>query len=100
MAADARRWLLNQCKALHCRITKHPKVMSSISTVLIIMGSIVLLPGISACVNGTILAHPAVKVAAGVAVAVGKWLRSAASKATTQAQSTGQANIGDGNSRR
>ncbi|KAH9958380.1 hypothetical protein BJV74DRAFT_753057, partial [Russula compacta] len=69
-------WLLDPRKAVHRLITKHPKVMSSVSTVLIIMGSIVLLPGISACVNGTILAHPAVKVAAGVAVAVGKWLRS------------------------
>ena len=88
MTADARPWLLNPRKALHCLITKHPKVMSSISTVLIIVGGIVLLPGFSACVNGTILAHPAVKIAGGAAVAVGKWLRSTVAKATTQEQPT------------
>ncbi|KAH9964817.1 hypothetical protein BJV74DRAFT_751228, partial [Russula compacta] len=69
-------WLLNPRKALRRLITEHPKVMSSISMAFIIMGSLVLLPGFSACVNGTIFAHPVVKVAAGVAVAVGKWLRS------------------------
>ena len=86
--ADERPWLPAPRKALHRLITKHPKVMSGASTVLIIMGSIVLLPGFFACVNGTILAHPVVKVAAGVALAVGKWLRSAVAKATAQAQPT------------
>ena len=98
--ADVRSWLLYPSKALHRLITKHPKVMSRVSMALIVMGSIVLIPGFSACVNGTILAHPAVKAAGGVAVAVGKWLRSAVAEATTQAQPTSQAAIGDGNGRR
>jgi hypothetical protein len=63
-------------------IAKHPKLMSKVSTVLIAVGSLVLLPGVSACAAGTIFAHPAVTVAGGIAVVVGKWLRAAIQSAT------------------
>ncbi|KAH9964409.1 hypothetical protein BJV74DRAFT_717806, partial [Russula compacta] len=55
--------------------TEHPKVMTKISTVLIIVGGIVLLPGFSEWVGGTILGHPAVKVAGAIAFAIGQWLK-------------------------
>jgi hypothetical protein len=70
--------------ALDNLITKHPKVMSTVSTILITMGSIVLFPGFTACASGTILAHPAVSVAGAVAVAIGKWFRTALNSATAR----------------
>ncbi|KAH9964815.1 hypothetical protein BJV74DRAFT_753404, partial [Russula compacta] len=56
-------------------ITKHPKVLSTVSTVLIVMSSVELLPGFFECVSDTILAHPAMKVAGAITVATGKWIR-------------------------
>ena len=85
-------------------IAKHPKVMSAVSNVLIAVGGIVLLPGVSAWANGTIFAHPAVTVAGAIAVVVGKWLRSAlksaAAKRAAQARLRGQGVIDDVNGRR
>ena len=76
-------------------IAKHPKVLSTVSTVLTIAGGIILFPGVSASVRGTILAHPAVTIAGGIAVAVGRRLRralnSAAALAAAQAQAQAQA---------
>lgn len=77
-------------------IAKHPKVLSTVSTVLTIVGGIILFPGVSACVRGTILAHPTVTIAGGIAVAVGRWLRRALNSAAAlaaeqaQAQASGQ----------
>ena len=80
-------------------IAKHPKVLSTVSTVLTTVGGIILFPGVTACARGTILAHPAVTIAAGIAVAVGRWLRralnSAAALAADQAQASGQVTIED-----
>ena len=83
-------------------IAKHPKVLSTVSTVLTTVGGIILFPGVSACARGTILAHPAVTIAGGIAVAVGRWLRrvlnSAAALAAAQAQAqqaSGQVTIED-----
>jgi len=66
-------------------IIKHRKVVSTVSTVLITVGSIVLFPGVSACASGTILAHPAVTVAGAIAVTVGNWLRNELNSATARA---------------
>lgn len=73
-------------------ITKHPKVMSTISTALILAGSIVLLPGVSTYAGDTILAHPVVKIGGGIAIAAGKWLRTTVSSAegVAQAEPRGQ----------
>jgi len=78
-------------------IAKHPKVLSIISIVLTTVGGIILFPGVAAYARGTILAHPAVTIAGGIAVAVGRWLRralnSAAALAAAQAQASGQVTI-------
>lgn len=85
--ADAPLWLRELLNQL---ITKHPKVMSRISTVLVTAGGIVLIPSIF---DGTVLAHPAVKVGGAIAVAFGRWLKtevdSAVANATSQAQASG-----------
>jgi orotidine-5'-phosphate decarboxylase len=71
-------------------IARHPKVLSTVSTALTIVGGIILFPGVTACASGTILAHPAVTIAGGIALAVGRRLRralnSAAALAAAQAQ--------------
>ncbi len=81
--------------ALGYLIAKHPKAMSNVSTVLITVGSIALLPGVATMAVGTIFAHPAVTVAGAIAVAVGKWLKAAVQSATAngvaQAQPSNQA---------
>jgi len=87
-AEDAPLGLQN---ALDNFIIKHRKVVSTVSTVLITVGGVVLLPGLSACVSGTILAHPGVTVAGGIAVVVGKWLRSALDSATARTAARAQA---------
>ncbi|KAH9964414.1 hypothetical protein BJV74DRAFT_726392, partial [Russula compacta] len=68
-------WPLKARKWLNYFIAKHPKAMYRVSAVLIAVGGIMLLPGFSECAGGTILAHPAMKVAGAITVAVGKWLR-------------------------
>jgi hypothetical protein len=82
-------------------IAKHPKVLSTVSTVLITVGGIILFPGVSACARGTILAHPAVTIAGGIALALGRRLRralnSAAALAAAQAQASGQGTTEDVN---
>ena len=80
-------------------IAKHPKVLSTVSTVLTIVGGIILFPGVSACARGTILEHPAVTIAGGIALAVGRRLRralnSAAALAAAQGQASSQVTIED-----
>jgi len=71
-------------------IAKHPKLMSNVSTVLIAVGSLVLLPGVTACAAGTIFAHPAVTVAGAISVVVGKWLRVALQSATANGAAQAQ----------
>jgi len=70
--------------ALGHLIAKHPKVMSTVPTVLITVGSIVLLPGFTACATGTTFAHPAVTVSGAIAVSVGKWLRAVVHSVTVE----------------
>ena len=59
--------------------TKHPKVVSAFSTVLVAVGNIASHPGVSVCVGGPILA--AVQSVGAIAVAVGEWLRNALNSA-------------------
>ena len=86
-------------KAVDHLIAKHPKVLSTASTVLTTVGGIILFPGVAACARGTILAHPAVTIAGGVAVVVGRRMRRAlnpaAALAAAQAQASGQVTIED-----
>jgi len=93
---DAPPALINAVDYLN---SKHPKVLSTVSTVLTTMGGIILFPDVSACAHGTILAHPAATIAGGIAVAVGRRLRralkSAPTLATAQARASGQVTIED-----
>ena len=69
-------------KALGDLITRHPKIMSNVSFVLITVGGIAFLPGFANCVAGTMLAHPVVTFTGGIAVSVGNWLKAFVHSAT------------------
>jgi len=100
--AQAPVWLLNACNALDFLATEHPKVMSTLSAVLITVGTLPTLPGISAGAGGAILASHAVQAAGAIAVGVGHWLKSAQDSAKAgEAQPGGQvATIEDVSNRR
>lgn len=85
-------WQVNMRKVLDYFITKHLKVRSAISAVLITVGSIALHPGVAACVGGPTFAQHAVRAVGTVAVAVGKWLRIALNSAITKAAAQAQPN--------
>ena len=97
--AQAPLWLLNACSALDFLTSEHPKVMTTLSAVLITVGSLPALPGLSTAAGGTILASHAVQAAGAIAVGVGNWLKaaqdSAAAKAAVESQPGGQAVIED-----
>ena len=86
-------WRVKARKVLEYLTTKHPKVVSTLSTVLVAVGNIASHPGVSACVGGPILA--AMQSVGAIAVAVGKWLRNAldstGAAAPAQAQPIGGA---------
>ena len=64
---------------------KHPKIVSAISTVLITVGGILLLPGVSACIGSRIFPPHAVKAAGAIGVTVGRWLKGAVDSAVVKA---------------
>ena len=86
--------LLALHNAVDYLVARHPKVLSTVSTALTTLGGMILFPGVSACAQGTILAHPAVTIAGGIALLLGRRLRralnSAAALAAAQAQASGQ----------
>ena len=96
--------LLALHNAVDYSIARHPRVLSTASTVLTTVGGIILFPGVSAYARGTILAHPAVTIAGGIALVVGRWLRralnSAAASAAAQEQASGQVTTEDVDDRR
>ena len=77
-------WLLNACNALDFLSTEHPKVMSTVSAILITAGTIPSIPAISAGAGGAILASGAAQAVGAIAVGVGSWLKAA------QAESQGK----------
>lgn len=77
-------WRVKARKALRYLAAKHPKVVSTLSTVLVTVGNIASHPGFSACVGGPILA--AVQSVGALAVTVGEWLRNALDSAGAPAQ--------------
>jgi hypothetical protein len=83
--AQAPIWLLNACNALDFLTTEHPKVMTTLSAVLITVGSLPALPGVTAGAGGAILASHAVQAAGAIAVGVGHWLKSAQDSAAAKA---------------
>jgi hypothetical protein len=79
--------------------------MSTLAAVLLTVGSLPALPGISAGVGGTLFASQAVQAAGAIAVGVGTWLKaaqdSAAAKAVAaEAQPGGHGTIEDVTHRR
>ncbi|KAJ3998434.1 hypothetical protein F5050DRAFT_1870745, partial [Lentinula boryana] len=68
-------WLLNACNALDFLSTEHPKVMSSLSAILITAGTIPSIPAISAGAGGALLASGAVQAVGAIALGVGSWLK-------------------------
>ena len=68
-------WLLNACNALDFLQTEHPKVMTTLSAILITAGSIPSIPGIATGAGGALLASGAVQAAGAIAVGVGSWLK-------------------------
>ncbi|KAH9990861.1 hypothetical protein BJV77DRAFT_570976 [Russula vinacea] len=85
VTAQAPVWLLNACNALDFLTTEHPKVMTTLSAVLITVGTLPTLPGITAGAGGAILASHAVQAAGAIAVGVGHWLKSAQDSAAAKA---------------
>jgi hypothetical protein len=73
--AQAPVWLLNACGALDFLTTEHPKVMTTLSAILITIGSIPAIPAISAGAGGTVLASGAAHAVGAIAVGVGSWLK-------------------------
>jgi len=76
-------WRVKAQKVLEYLTTKHPKVVSALSAVLVAVGNIASHPGVSVCVGGPILA--AVQSVGAIAVAVGRWLRNALDSAAAAA---------------
>ncbi|KAJ3742923.1 hypothetical protein DFH05DRAFT_1265235 [Lentinula detonsa] len=85
-------WLLNACNALDFLSTEHPKVMSSLSAILITAGTIPSIPAISAGAGGALLASGAVQAVGAIALGVGSWLKAAhqESQARNGAGTSGQ----------
>jgi len=68
-------WLLNACSALDLLTTEHPKVMTTLSAILITVGSIPAIPVIAGGAGGAILASGAAHAVGAVAVGLGSWIK-------------------------
>jgi hypothetical protein len=68
-------WLLNACNALEFLTVEHPQVMTTLSAVLITVGTLPALPGIAGGAGGALLASHAVQAAGAIAVGLGNWLK-------------------------
>jgi flagellar biosynthesis component FlhA len=66
---------LNACSALDLLTTEHPKVMTTLSAILITVGSIPAIPVIASGAGGAILASGAAHAVGAVAVGVGSWIK-------------------------
>lgn len=70
-------WLLNACNALDFLTEEHPKVMTTLSAVLITVGSLPAIPALAGGAGGVILASHAAQAAGAIAVGLGNWLKTA-----------------------
>ncbi|KAF7306505.1 hypothetical protein MIND_00441800 [Mycena indigotica] len=68
-------WLLNATHALDFLQNEHPKVMTTISAILIVAGSIPSLPGIAAGAGGAVLASSTAHAVGAIAVGIGSWMK-------------------------
>ena len=79
-------WLLNAANALDFLTTEHPKAMTTLSAVLITVGSLPSIPFIAGGAGGAFLASHAVQAAGAIAVGLGKWVKSAQDSAAERQQ--------------
>ena len=70
-------WLLNAANALEFLTTEHPKVMTTLSAVLITVGSLPAIPALAGGAGGAFLASHAVQAAGAIAVGLGNLLKAA-----------------------
>ncbi|KAF7319895.1 hypothetical protein MKEN_00772700 [Mycena kentingensis (nom. inval.)] len=68
-------WLLNATTALDFLHNEHPKVMTTISAILIVAGSIPSLPGIAAGAGGAVLASSTAHAVGAIALGIGSWMK-------------------------
>jgi hypothetical protein len=73
--AQAPIWLLNATQALDMLVAEHPKVMSTLSAILITLGTIPAIPAIAAGAGGAVLASGTAHAVGAIAVGVGSWMR-------------------------
>lgn len=73
--ANAPVWLLNATHALDFLTSEHPKVMTTISAILITAGSLPAIPAVAAGAGGAVLASGAAQAVGAIAVGLGSWLR-------------------------
>lgn len=81
-------WLLNAATALDFLTTEHPKVMTTLSAVLITVGSLPAIPALAGGAGGAFLASHAVQAAGAVAVGLGNWLKASQDSASQRQQHT------------
>jgi hypothetical protein len=79
-------WLLNAANALDFLTTEHPKVMTTLSAVLITVGSLPSIPVLAGGAGGAFLASHAVQAAGAIAVGLGNWLKTAQDSAAQRQQ--------------
>ncbi|KDQ52358.1 hypothetical protein JAAARDRAFT_40245 [Jaapia argillacea MUCL 33604] len=73
--AQAPAWLLQACHALDILTQEHPKVMSTLSAILITAGSIPSIPAISAGAGGAFLASSAAHAIGSICVGIGSIIK-------------------------
>ncbi|KAJ6569667.1 hypothetical protein B0H19DRAFT_938015 [Mycena capillaripes] len=68
-------WLLNAATALDFLQSEHPRVMSTLSAVLIVAGTIPTLPFVTAGAGGALLASSTAHAVGAIAVGIGSWIK-------------------------
>ncbi|KAJ6604136.1 hypothetical protein DFH09DRAFT_1067894 [Mycena vulgaris] len=68
-------WLLNATTALDFLANEHPRVMSTLSAILIVAGTIPALPAIGAGAGGAVLASSTAHAVGAIAVGLGSWIK-------------------------
>lgn len=88
-------WLLNATTALDFLTTEHPKVMTTLSAVLITVGSLPAIPALAGGAGGAFLASHAVQAAGAIAVGLGNLLKAAQDNAGQKQPSIDGASIAE-----
>ncbi|KAF7340088.1 hypothetical protein MVEN_01926900 [Mycena venus] len=68
-------WLLNAATALDFLQSEHPRVMSTLSAILLVAGTIPSLPAVSAGAAGAVLASSTAHAVGAIAIGLGSWIK-------------------------